>query len=77
MPMLTAKEEGNQFRPPENSNGVRVVDFESFEDVANAIRKLDGVELKGKKVRLSEDAVRPPASLVKEHELTCILERDD
>lgn len=35
----------------------RVVDFESSDDVANAIRKLDGTELKGKKVRLSEDPV--------------------
>jgi len=36
----------------------RVVDFESPDDVANAIRKLDGIELKGKRVRLSEDLVR-------------------
>jgi RNA recognition motif-containing protein len=36
----------------------RVVDFESPDDVANAIRKLDGIELKGKRVKLSEDAVR-------------------
>jgi len=35
----------------------RVVDFESSDDVANAIRKLDGAEFKGKKVQLSEDPV--------------------
>ena len=36
------------------------MDFESSEDVANAIRKLDGTELKGKQVKLSDDPVRPP-----------------
>ena len=50
------------------------MDFESFEDVGNAIRKLDGVELKGKKVRLSEDAVRSPALPLKERKLTLFLE---
>jgi hypothetical protein len=40
----------------------RVVDFESSDDVTNAIRKLDGSELKGKRVRLTDDPVRhlPP-----------------
>jgi len=42
-------------------DGKGVVDFEGPEDVANAIRKLDGTELKGKRVRLSEDPVRPPS----------------
>jgi len=43
--------------------GRGVVDFESNDDVANAIRKLDGIELKGKRVELSEDAnatINPP-----------------
>jgi hypothetical protein len=55
MQMLTAREEGNFTACVFNS---RVVDFESNDDVANAIRKLDGIELKGKRVKLSEDAVR-------------------
>jgi len=40
----------------------RVVDFESSDDVANAIRKLDGAEFKGKKVQLSEDPVHSHSS---------------
>lgn len=47
----------------------RVVDFESSDDVANAIRKLDGSELKGKRVRLSEDAVH--TALVRTYVLEC------
>jgi hypothetical protein len=35
-----------------------VVDFDSPDDVATAIRKLDGTELKGNRVRLTEDPVR-------------------
>jgi hypothetical protein len=55
MLMLTAREEGICKFCVFNR---RVVDFESNDDVANAIRKLDGIELKGKRVKLSEDAVR-------------------
>lgn len=40
-----------------------VVDFESADDAAGAVRKLDGTEFKGKRVRLSEDPVRPPLRL--------------
>jgi hypothetical protein len=35
----------------------RIVDFETAEDLANAIRKLDGTELKGNVVRLTDSPV--------------------
>jgi RNA recognition motif-containing protein len=38
----------------------RVVDLESSADIANAVRKLDGIEFKGQKVRISEDPVPQP-----------------
>jgi len=40
------------------------VDFESPDDVANAIRKLDGADLKGKRVKLSEDLVLNPLTSI-------------
>jgi len=59
--MSTAMEEGTLHQFQSTNRVFSVVDLESSEDVANAIRKLDGTELKGKRIKLSEDPVRPPS----------------
>ena len=53
--MWTAKELGIYHFDVSNYS---IVDFETAEDLANAIRTLDGEELKGNRVRLSDSPVR-------------------